>query len=566
MEENKSIDGLTLKRDKKTSEKPTAIDGVTIKKKAVRRVKASSGDVKKINAEIAAIKKELAQDSEAKASVDVDDFLTPVGAFSFDNDDNEEQPKTIDKDDDEKTMDKKELKRLKKEEKKGKLKKHKTKTVVWTIILSIIVLVLGAACWLFIWGNDIIMKITGGRGNIFDAIGTITSDTYEPLKTDANGRTNILAFGTSGYNMAGDEGNGTHDGAQLTDSIMAISLDQKTGDIAMASLPRDLKASPTCTATSKINEVFFCNSSTDGGVITNSEPGAKALMAEVGDVLGMDFQYFVHINWGSLIQIVDILDGITVTLDEDINDYYYTGAVFKANTPYEINGEQALGLARARHGTTGGDFSRGNSQQKILIGIKNKIYEKNLSLIDLMNLASTLGDNLRTNFSVNEIKTAAHLTFEFDLESMRQIPLVDYDKNIYYFSTAMINGISYVVPSAGVGNYRSIHEHIAKEISSDPVVREGADIKVLNGSDQSGIAGAMKEELTKEGYNITGIGDAEDGEYPEYTIYAAPGTFTGTVKSLETKFNISYTEKDMSNENCDIIIILGNKPVSNETK
>ena len=55
--------------------------------------------------------------------------------------------------------------------------------------------------------------------------------------------------------MEGEEGNGVHDGAQLTDSIMAISLDQNTGDIAMLSLPRDLKASPTCTASGKFTEV-----------------------------------------------------------------------------------------------------------------------------------------------------------------------------------------------------------------------------------------------------------------------------------------------------------------------
>ena len=54
--------------------------------------------------------------------------------------------------------------------------------------------------------------------------------------------------------------------------------------------------------------------------------------------------------------------------------YYWTGAVYEPGIAYTLNGEQALGLARARHGTTGGDFSRGASQQKILIGIKNKIF------------------------------------------------------------------------------------------------------------------------------------------------------------------------------------------------
>ena len=38
----------------------------------------------------------------------------------------------------------------------------------------------------------------------------------------------------------------------------------------------------------------------------DEEAGATALMTEVGSILGMDFQYYVHINWGSLISLVDI--------------------------------------------------------------------------------------------------------------------------------------------------------------------------------------------------------------------------------------------------------------------
>ena len=108
----------------------------------------------------------------------------------------------------------------------------KKRKIITGILLFIVLILLGGVIWFILWGNDIIAKITGGQGNIFD----LFTENYVDLKTDENGRTNILAFGTSGYNMDGDEGNGTHDGAQLTDSIMVISLDQKTGDVAMLSL------------------------------------------------------------------------------------------------------------------------------------------------------------------------------------------------------------------------------------------------------------------------------------------------------------------------------------------
>ena len=413
---------------------------------------------------------------------------------------------------------------------------------------------MGVATGFILWGNDIIAKITGGRGTVFDLI-SFTEPTYNPLKTDANGRTNILAFGTSGYNMEGDEGNGKHAGAQLTDSIMVISLNQETGDIAMLSLPRDLKASPTCTATGKINEVYWCNNMKGD----NEQAGAEALMTEVGSILGIDFQYYAHLNWGSLVQIVDILGGITVTLDEDVNDRYWTGAVFQAGVPYTINGEQALGLARARHGTTSGDFTRGASQQKILIGIKDKLLEKNLSISDLLSLASTLGDNLRTSFSIDEMKTLAHLTSSFDFESMRQISLIE---PIRLMTTGSINGISYVLPSAGVGNYGRIQEYVAKMLSEDPRNYEESTILVLNGTETTGLASTEKASLEEAGYHNIDIDDAPEGEYTEhYTLYALSSTAPGTKKLLEKKYN--QTAKTLENlpanipTTYDFVIIIG---------
>ena len=90
--------------------------------------------------------------------------------------------------------------------------------------------------------------------------------------------------------------------------------------MALLSLPRDLKVPMACSV-GKINEVFWCNNQ-DG---TNEQAGAEALMKQVGDVLGIKFQYYAHINWASLIDIIDTIGGITVTLDENIADYDYTG-------------------------------------------------------------------------------------------------------------------------------------------------------------------------------------------------------------------------------------------------
>lgn len=441
-----------------------------------------------------------------------------------------------------------------KKPKKAKKKMSKKRKIILGIVLSIILLLTVGCVWLILWGNDIIARITGGQGNVFDLL-TFMDDQYEPLKTDENGRTNILAFGTSGYNMEGDEGNGTHDGAQLTDSIMVISLDQETGDIAMLSLPRDLKVSRTCTATGKVNEIYWCNNM-EGD---NEQAGAEAIMDEVGEILGIDFQYFAHLNWGSLVQIVDTLGGINVTLDEGIYDYYYTKAVFEPGVEYTIDGAGALGLARARHGTESGDFSRGASQQKILIGIKNKLHDKNLSITDLTDLAGTLGDNLRTNFNVEELKTIANIISTQDLSSIRQISLIDPEP---LMTTGSINGISYVLPTGGAGYYTKIQDYVDRMFSSDPRDRENASILVLNGTDTPGLASAEEDALTEDGYDNIDIDDAPLGTYDnQYTLYYLSDSAPETLKLLESKYSTTALSSDDLpagiNTNYDFVLILG---------
>ena len=530
MDKNKSIDGLKTRRSKKVTASSNTSDLQTTKPKSTKikiqsQTPKSTSNSKSPKAPKPSSKSSLKSTPKPATSTpkttSAEDFLQPVQAFNLD-----EESGHLEAIKDPADLSKPSSKKSKKKAKKPMSKKRK---IILSIVLTILILILGAGIWLIIWGNDIIAKITGGQGNVFDLV--FQDEHYVDLKTDENGRTNILAFGTSGYNMEGDEGNGTHDGAQLTDSIMVISLDQATGDLAMLSLPRDLKASPTCTATGKINEVYWCNNM-DG---ENEQAGAEALMAEVGSILGLDFQYYAHLNWGSLVQIVDALDGITITLDEDISDYYYTGAVFEAGTEYTINGEQALGLARARHGTSSGDFTRGASQQKILIGIKNKIFEKDLAITDLITLASALGDNLRTNFSIDEMRTLAHLTSDFDFDAIRQVSLIEPEK---LMTTGTINGISYVIPVGGAGYYTNIQNYVAKMFSSDPRNYEDYSIIVLNATETPGLAAAEQDDLASDGYQNIYTDDAPAGEYATgYTLYAFTDTAPGVQKLLEKKYD-----------------------------
>lgn len=456
----------------------------------------------------------------------------------------------------------------KRKARRQKKPKGKKKHIVRKVLLVFLGLILAGGVWLYFWGDGLISRLTNGKSGLVGTIWSLMSEEI-PFEIDAKGRTNVLVFGTEGYDMSGTSGNGVHDGAELTDSIMIISFDQKTKDVALLSLPRDLKVPKACYA-GKINEVFTCNN--ENG--QNEEAGARALMEQVRQVIGVDFQYWAHVNWGSLVEIVDTIGGITITLDEDINDYEYTGAVVRAGVPVHLNGEQALGVARARHGTNGGDFTRGASQQKVVMGIVQKMIDNGVGFTEALGLLNILGDNLRSNFSSDNIKAGVHLMSGFDVATgIRNVPLIDYNTWQYrYITTATINDLSYVVPAAQDGtatpnNYTRIHEYVAMMFDSNPAVREGASIAVLNATDAVGVAGAEQTKLEADGYTVSSVGNAEAGGCTEkYCLYAMNDAAPGTKSALEARYGItaksaSELPADVVAGNADFVVIIGQSEV-----
>ena len=441
-----------------------------------------------------------------------------------------------------------------KPKKKNFFRRHLKLTIFLVILLGI-----GGA--VYFYGDRLISKLTGGKSGLVDLVKTVVSEKVTPLKMDAKGRTNIAIFGTSGYDMTGSEGHAVHDGAQLTDSLMIMSVDQNAKNAVTMSLPRDLKVGREACYAGKINEVFACASNNG----KNEEAGATAVMKELSKISGMEMHYYVHVNWGSLVQIVNVLGGITVTVDDDINDYYYTGIKMKAGVPTVLDGEKALGLARARHGSVGGDFTRGENQQKVLVAIKNKIAEKGMDIPAMINLVNVLGDNLRTNVNIEEIKTAAKVFSNFNPANIASAPLTGLSGGDLVRNASFPVGgldISFVIPSAGVQNYTKIQQYLESKIADYSDSPATSRILVLNGTNESGIAANEKLELEKAGFRVTGTGNAPKSDYTEKVLVYSLGNKEQTKQKLETYYGISIKSANelpegIDKTNYDFVVIVG---------
>lgn len=444
--------------------------------------------------------------------------------------------------------------------KKPRKKVSKGKIVKW-IVIVIILAILGVVGYLAVKAF-----LAGGKvfnGNPLDIITTKTR-----LAEDDNGRTNILIFGTSGYTMDED----AWDGAMLTDSIMVVSLDQDNNDAYMMSLPRDLYVRNNCPAlgktSGKLNEVFYCAYTTDKDEVA----GAEALMAKSGEILGLDIQYYIHADWTALVQAIDAVGGVDVTIESDDPRGIYdssTGIKYANGEVAHLDGEKALALARARnhnygdYGLAGGNYDREKNQQKILAAFQQKAMSAGtlLNPVAVNNLIDSLGNNLITSFETGHVQTLIDIASNLQADHIKQLPFVGRDDGgPNLIATYAPNG-TYLgeAPVAGVYDYSEIQAYVAQNLSSDPVVMEGATIDVLNGSDQAGLAAKKAEELEDDNYTIGSIDNAPASTTESVTIYQLNSDMTNTATALKDKYGVEPIQGELTGyyTTADFVIVFG---------
>lgn len=451
---------------------------------------------------------------------------------------------------------------------RGEPASRKRRIIKWSII-GVVVMLLAVGGW---FGYHI-LHASGNifKGNIFDLIQS------QPLKEDANGRSNILVFGTS-------EDDPGHDGANLTDSIMVISIDQNKKNAYMISVPRDLwvQYGQACPAgeEGKINAVYMCNFNNGA----DETAGANALKDKVSQVFGMDIQYYVHVNYTVVRDAVNAVGGVDVDIEGDGTVPYGVtpGSVLDRNFDWRCNytcyyvkygpgihhldGDHALALARARgdvaptYGFANSNFDREKNQQKIIKALQKKAVSVGTlaNISKMTSLIDSLGKNLRTNFQTKEIRTLMSLGTSIQGNQIQSIDLISQDHPVV--GTGDVDGQSVVEPLAGTYDYTDIQQYIKQQISSDPAVREQAHIVVLNGSGVSGAAQTEADKLTAKGLNVTDVDNAPAGTYPDVEIYQLGTGDSATKAKLESMYKVdvkSGTPPATVSSDTDFVIIIG---------
>jgi polyisoprenyl-teichoic acid--peptidoglycan teichoic acid transferase len=452
---------------------------------------------------------------------------------------------------------------------KGRVKKTpeqkaKRKKIIKRVLIALFVIILAIGGYIGV--KAFIAGSKAFQGNIFDFV------QKAPLKMDENGRSNILVVGTSEDNEGG-----THPGGNLTDTIMVLSIDQNKKNAFMISMPRDMwvKLDEACDVgyESKINAVYMC-SSEDG---QNEAAGVAALQKKTGEVFGLDLQYYAHVNTTVVKEAVDAVGGVTVKVEsEDPRGIYDPNFDWQCNhqcnmVKYangqvaQMDGAHALAFARARnaqggYGLPNGNFDREKNQQKVLRALQEKAISAGTltNIGKVTSLIDAFGNNLRTNFEVKEIRTLADIGQVVKGDKLQSISLTNEGESVV--TTGNVGGQSVVRPLDGLYDYSAIQSYIKKQINSDEVTKEAAEVAVLNGSGVAGAAQVEADKLEAKGLTIGLIDNAPAGDYGKAKIYQIGEGNPATKARLEKIYGVKVTAGDppiLVSETTKFVVVVG---------
>ena len=218
--------------------------------------------------------------------------------------------------------------------------------------------------------------------------------TIEKLKKNKLDRLNVLILGIRGVNDP--------NGGLLSDTIMVISLEPKTGKIALISIPRDLYVEmPHHNFKNKINEVYV-----HGIEDENWKKGLKYSEEAVADVTGLDIHYATSVDFKAFKEIIDTFGGVTITLDKPFSErnQFAEGIIELPAGRQVIDGDTALLFVRARFSTS--DFDRAKRQQQVLLAIKEKAFSLGVlsNPAKIISILNSLGNHVKTDAELWEIK------------------------------------------------------------------------------------------------------------------------------------------------------------------
>ena len=192
--------------------------------------------------------------------------------------------------------------------------------------------------------------------------------------------------------ITGIDVDGEIDEQGRSDVNMIVTVNPKTGQILLTSIPRDYEIylSDYDNAVDKLTHTGFIDTDT-------------TIKAEE-DLLDIKIDHYVKINFSTVTQFIDAIGGIDV-----YSEYEFTPVKKKDWTVKKgmnhMNGKEALAFARERKSFIDGDIQRIKNQQAVFEAIIKKSANSKTLLLNYSKILSSLKKYFEMSFNSSEVKS-----------------------------------------------------------------------------------------------------------------------------------------------------------------
>lgn len=180
-----------------------------------------------------------------------------------------------------------------------------------------------------------------------------------------------------------------------SDVNMIVTVDPKTHQILLTSIPRDYHV--------KLASFGAYDKLTHAGIY-----GVGESVKTLENLLDIDIDYYVRVNFSSVEQIVDALGGV------DVYSHYtfstYGGTSFQKGMNH-VDGKKALTFVRERYNLPNGDNDRVRHQQELVKGMINKAMSPTI-LTNYTSILSSVSGSFETSLPEKDLKNLVKMQLD----------------------------------------------------------------------------------------------------------------------------------------------------------
>lgn len=192
--------------------------------------------------------------------------------------------------------------------------------------------------------------------------------------------------GTFNVYISGIDTSGNISNVSRSDANILMSVNTNTHEVLLTSIPRDYYVT--------LHSYGAKDKLTHSGIY-----GVNETVKTVEDLLDTDINYYVRVNFTTVIKLVDKLGGIDV-----YSDYAFSRLGYDFKKGYNhINGDAALVFSRERYAFEAGDNQRVKNQQHVIEAIMKKVLNSTTLLTKYTDILDSLKGSFQTNIEQDDI-------------------------------------------------------------------------------------------------------------------------------------------------------------------